>query len=405
MVENLTGRFYKGKKEAAPTLSAETTVDRPLIMEAAMHRDAFIHATEGNPLIEVTRYGQSIWLDNLSRTLLRENGLRNYIERDGISGVTSNPAIFQKAIADSPYYKEEVAKFKGSTVSLEQRFETLAVPDVQAACDLLRPVWEQTQGDDGYVSLEVSPGLAYDEPGTISAAERLHAIVARPNVLIKVPATPQGVLAFETLTSRGISVNVTLIFSLLHHMEVARAYIRGLSRWMEAGGDPRRIKSVASMFLSRVDTLVDKKLEALGTPDALALRGKSAVAMAKVAYDRYKEVFHGPEFAALHSAGARPQYPLWASTGTKNPAYSDVLYVEPLIGPETVNTLPDATLKLFREHGKATASLEADADQALRNYLTLEHMGINMRNVGNDLQVEGVKLFQESFDKLLAGLE
>lgn len=370
-----------------------------------MHRDAFIPATKESPLIAIKRFGQSIWLDNLSRTLLRENGLRDYIEQDGISGVTSNPAIFQKAIADSPYYKDELAKFKGSKLSLEQRFEALAVPDVQAACDLLRPVWEQTEGDDGYVSLEVSPRLAYDEPGTVAAAERLHALVDRPNVLIKVPATPQGTLAFETLAARGISINVTLIFSLLHHMEVARAYIRGLSRWVEAGGDPRRVKSVASVFLSRVDTMADKKLEALGTPEALGLRGKSAVAMAKVAYDRYKEVFHGAEFAALRAAGARPQYLLWASTGTKNPAYSDVLYVEPLIGPETINTVPDATLGFFRDHGKASASLEADADQALRDYVTLEHIGINMRNVGNDLQVEGVKLFQEAFDKLLAGLQ
>ena len=355
-------------------------------------------------MIEVKRFGQSIWLDNLSRTLIREGGLRNYIEQDGISGVTSNPSIFQKAFAGSPYYKEEIARFKGSSLPLEARFEQLAVPDVQAACDLLKPVWEQSQGDDGYVSLEVSPSLAYDEPGTVAAAERLHALVNRPNVLIKVPATTQGVLAFETLTSRGISVNVTLIFSLLHHMEVARAYIRGLTRWVENGGDPRQVKSVASMFLSRVDTMVDNMLEILGVPEALALRGKSAVAMAKVAYDRYKEVFHGQEFAALRKLGARPQYPLWASTGTKNPAYSDVLYVEPLIGPETINTVPDATLASFRDHGKASASLEADADQALRDYVMLERIGVNMRNVGNDLQRDGVRLFQESFDKLLAGL-
>jgi transaldolase len=369
-----------------------------------MQRDAFIESSQGNSVLAVKRFGQSIWLDNLSRTLLKEGGLRNYIEQDGVSGVTSNPAIFQKAFADSPYYRDEVAKFKDSSLSLEERFETLAVPDVQAACDLLKPVWEQSQGDDGYVSLEVSPSLAFDENGTVAAAERLHAMVSRPNVLIKVPATPQGVLAFETLTARGISVNVTLIFSLLHHMEVARAYIRGLNRWVEKGGDPRQVKSVASIFLSRVDTMVDKKLEALGTPEALALRGKSAVAMAKVAYDRYKEVFHGAEFARLRAAGGRPQYPLWASTGTKNPAYSKLLYVEPLIGPETINTIPDATLAVFRDQGTASASLEADANQALHDYVTLEAIGVNMRNVGNDLQREGVKLFQDAFDKLLAGL-
>jgi transaldolase len=373
--------------------------------ESAMPGEAVATVKNENPLRQIRHFGQSIWLDNLSRTLLRENGLRDYIEGDAVSGVTSNPSIFQKAIADSPYYKEEVSRFKGSSLSPEERFETLAVPDVRAACDLLRPVLEQSEGDDGYVSLEVSPRLAYDEPGTVAAAERLRALVDRPNVLIKVPATPQGVLAFETLTARGISVNVTLMFSLLHHMEVARAYIRGLSRWVEAGGDPRRVKSVASIFLSRVDTLVDKKLEALGAPEALALKGRSAVAMAKVAYDRYKEVFHGPEFASLRAAGARPQYLLWASTGTKNPAYSDVLYVEPLIGPETINTLPDATLAAFRDHGNARSSLEADAEQALRDYVSLERIGINMRTVGNDLQVEGVKLFQEAFDKLLAALQ
>ncbi len=370
-----------------------------------MSGDAVATIKSKSPLFQIRHFGQSIWLDNLSRTLLRESGLRDYVERDGVSGVTSNPSIFQKAIAESPYYKDEVSKFRGSSLSAEERFETLAVPDVRAACDLLRPVWEQSEGDDGYVSLEVSPRLAYDEPGTVAAAERLHALVDRPNVLIKVPATPQGVLAFETLTARGISVNVTLMFSLLHHMEVARAYVRGLSRWVEAGGDPRRVKSVASIFLSRVDTLVDKKLEALATPEALALKGRSAVVMAKVAYDRYKEVFHGPEFAPLRAAGARPQYLLWASTGTKNPAYSDVLYVEPLIGPETINTLPDATLAAFRDHGRAQPSLEADTEQALRDYVTLERIGINMRNVGNDLQVEGVKLFQDAFDKLLSALQ
>ncbi len=369
-----------------------------------MHRDPFIETRRGNPLIDIKRFGQSIWLDNLSRTLLREGGLKRYIEQDGVTGVTSNPAIFQKAIAESPYYAEDLARLKQTEASLEARFEALAIPDVQAACDLLRPVWEETMGDDGYVSLEVSPRLAHDEDATVAAATRLHAAVARPNVLIKVPATPQGILAFETLTARGISVNVTLMFSLHHYMQVAEAYIRGLTRWVEAGGDPRAVKSVASVFLSRVDTLVDKRLEALGTPEALALRGRAAVAMAKLVYQRYKELFHGKYFAALRARGARPQYPLWASTGTKNPAYSDVLYVEPLIGPETINTLPDATIGFFRDHGKAAATLEADVERAQHEYLALERMKINMRDVGDDLQVEGVRLFQEAFDKLLSGL-
>lgn len=370
-----------------------------------MHRDAFIQSAQGNPLIEAKRFGQSIWLDNLSRTLLREGGLQRFIEEDGISGVTSNPAIFQKAIADSPYYKEDLDKLRASTPDLEARFEALAIPDVQAACDLLHTVWKSSKGDDGYVSLEVSPTLAADEDGTVAAAKRLHAAVNRPNVLIKVPATPQGILAFETLTASGISVNVTLIFSLHHYMQVAEAYIRGLTRWVEGGGDPRAVKSVASVFLSRVDTLVDKKLEALATPEALALRGKGAVAMAKLVYQRYKELFHGKYFADLKAKGCRPQLPLWASTGTKNPAYSDVLYVDTLIGPETVNTIPDATLALFRDHGKAAATLEADVDQAQRDYLALERMKINMRDVGDELQVDGVRLFAEAFDKLLNGLK
>lgn len=368
-----------------------------------MQRDAL--PLVANPLLEIKRLGQSVWLDNLSRTLLMEGGLERYVREDGVSGVTSNPAIFQKAISDSPYYRDDIARLRQSDLSLEERFETLAVPDVQAACDLLRPVWEASGGDDGYVSLEVSPALAYDEAATVAAAERLYARVDRPNVLIKVPATSQGVLAFETLTARGVSVNVTLIFSLLQHMEVMRAYVRGIGRWIEAGGDPRRVKSVASIFLSRVDTYVDKKLEALRTPEALALRGKSAIAMAKVAYERYREIFHGPEFAPLANAGARRQYPLWASTGTKNPAYSDVLYVESLIGPETINTLPDATLAAFRDHGRARPTLTEDGERALNDYVTLERIGINMRDVGQELQVQGVKLFQEAFDQLLALLQ
>lgn len=370
-----------------------------------MQRDAFVQKASSNPLVKVKRFGQSLWLDNLSRTLLHEGGLKRYVEEDGISGVTSNPAIFQKAIADSPYYKDDLARLRQTDLSLEARFEALAVPDVQAACDLLRPVWEDTHGDDGYVSLEVSPTLAYDEENTVSAGKRLHATVNRPNVLIKVPATPQGILAFETLTAHGISVNVTLIFSLHHYMQVAEAYIRGLKHWISGGGDPRRVKSVASIFLSRVDTLVDKKLDAIGTPQALNLRGKSAVAMSKLVYQRYLELFHGPLFAELKAKGARPQNPLWASTGTKNPAYSDVMYVEPLIGPETVNTLPDATIALFRDHGKAAATLDADIEQTQRDYLMLEQIGIDMRDVGDELQRDGVRLFQEAFDKLLAAMK
>ena len=377
----------------------------PTQAELAMQRDALIQKAASNPLIEVKRFGQSLWLDNLSRTLLHEGGLKRYAEEDGISGITSNPTIFQKAIADSPYYTDDLAQLRQTDLSLEARFEALAVPDVQAACDLLRPVWDHTQGDDGYVSLEVSPTLAYDEENTVMAGKRLYAVVNRPNVLIKVPATPQGILAFEALTANGISVNVTLIFSLHHYMQAAEAYIRGLKRWIKGGGNPRQVKSVASIFLSRIDTLVDKKLDAIGTPQALKLRGTSAVSMCKLAYQRYQELFHGPLFAELKAKGARPQSPLWASTGTKNPAYSDVLYVETLIGPETVNTLPDATIGFFRDHGKAAATLDTGIKQTQHDYLALEQIGINMRDIGDDLQVDGVRLFQEAFDKLLAAMK
>ena len=377
----------------------------PTQAELAMQRDALIQKAASNPLIEVKRFGQSLWLDNLSRTLLHEGGLKRYAEEDGISGITSNPTIFQKAIADSPYYTDDLAQLRQTDLSLEARFEALAVPDVQAACDLLRPVWDHTQGDDGYVSLEVSPTLAYNEENTVMAGKRLYAVVNRPNVLIKVPATPQGILAFEALTANGISVNVTLIFSLHHYMQAAEAYIRGLKRWIKGGGNPRQVKSVASIFLSRIDTLVDKKLDAIGTPQALKLRGTSAVSMCKLAYQRYQELFHGPLFAELKAKGARPQSPLWASTGTKNPAYSDVLYVETLIGPETVNTLPDATIGFFRDHGKAAATLDTGIEQTQHDYLALEQLGINMRDVGDDLQVDGVRLFQEAFDKLLAAMK
>ena len=352
-------------------------------------------------LNEVACLGQSIWLDNLSRTLLKEGGLQRLIEEDGISGVTSNPSIFQKAFAESPYYADDVARLKAGSLDAEQRYETLVIPDVQAACDLLRSVYDRTHGDDGYVSLEVSPKLAHDEAGTIAAALRLSQAVARDNLLIKVPATPAGVAACEKLVARGISVNITLMFSLHHQTEVAQAYIRGLHQWVNGGGDPRKVKAVASIFLSRVDSLVDKQLDAIGSPQALALRGKTAVSMARLAYQRYKELFHGGAFASLARVGCRPQYPLWASTGTKNPSYIDVLYVEPLIGPESINTVPDATIAAFRDHGKAALTLGQDVDLAMAQLLTLGEIGVDMHAVGEQLQVEGVKLFDEAFAKLL----
>jgi transaldolase len=348
-----------------------------------------------NPLLEVKRFGQSIWLDNLSRDLIRKGSLKQLIEQDGLSGVTSNPSIFHKALTESAFYKEDLAKLKSQQLDAEQRYEALVIPDIQAACDLMLAVYEATLANDGYVSLEVSPKLAYDVDATVAAA------VNRKNLLVKVPSTPEGIKAFEKIIGLGISVNVTLMFSLHHVVQVAQAYMRGLRHWLESGGDAKKIKAVASIFLSRVDTLVDKKLEAIGTSQAMELRGKAAVAMSILAYQRYKQLFHGAGFQDLKDKGARPQYMLWASTGTKNPNYSDVKYIETLIGPETVNTVPDATLAAFRDHGKADLTLEKSVKDAEEQYLAIESLGIDMTLVGEQLQVEGVKLFDEAFTKLL----
>lgn len=355
-----------------------------------------------NPLLQLSALGQRVWLDNLSRTLLREGVLERLVKEDGLAGVTSNPTIFYKAMSSSGYYRDELEALRGDPrLTPEERYERLAVPDIQAACDVLQPLYAHTGGEDGYVSLEVSPALAHDAARTVASAQRLRAQVARDNVLIKVPATAAGITAIEELIGRGISINVTLMFSLAHVDAVARAYMRGLARWIADGGDARRVKSVASLFLSRVDTLVDQKLETAGAPDEL--KGKAGVALAKLAYRQYKKVFRpGDAFAALERRGARPQYMLWASTGTKNPAYSDVLYVEPLIGPETINTMPDATLAAFRDHGRAAPTLEQDVSAAQAHFDTLARLGIDMREVGETLQGEGVKLFVQSFDELLA---
>ena len=353
-----------------------------------------------NSLLEIKHLGQSIWLDNLSRALLQEKTLARLIEQDGVCGVTSNPSIFHKAVSTGPYYRADVARLKTSGLDAEQCYEQLVIPDIQAACDLLQPVYEASGGDDGYVSLEVSPRLAYDENATVAAAKRLSAAVQRANLLVKVPATPPGVRAFERLIGDGVNINVTLMFSLHHVMEIAQAYIRGARRWIEQGGDARRLKSVASLFLSRVDTLVDRQLEALDTDQARQLRGKTGVALAKLAYQRYKNLFHGAAFDELRRAGLRPQYLLWASTGTKNPNYGDLLYVESIMGPETINTMPDVTLSAFRDHGTAGLTLEQDVEQAKNQFLALEKSGIDARTVGETLQVEGVKLFDDAYSKL-----
>lgn len=349
---------------------------------------------------DLARLGQSIWLDNLSRTLLREGALARLIAA-GVSGVTSNPAIFYKAVSDSPHYCDDLARLRVEEADPERRYEALAVTDIRAACDLFRPLHEASGGDNGYVSLEVTPRLADDEDGTVVEAKRLVERVGRDNLLVKVPGTPTGVRAFERLIGAGVRVNVTLLFSLQQTVRVFEAYMRGARAWLDGGGEPGRLKAVASLFLSRVDTLVDQRLDALGTPEALQLRGRTAVAMARLAYQRYRELFHGPAFAALKAAGVRPQYCLWASSGTKNPAYGDLHYVEPLIGPETINTLPDKTLAALLDHGRVASTLETGIADAEAHLVGLEHLGILPGAVGEELQQQGVALFAQAYDQLI----
>lgn len=353
-----------------------------------------------NPLLQAKDVGQQLWLDNLSRTLLNEGQLASMIAEDGIDGITTNPSIFHKAIADGRYYEDDLARLKTQTMTAEARYEGLVIPDVQRACDLMRPTFDARDGAAGFVSLEVSPELAHDTAATVAAGVRLHQAVARDNLLIKVPATPAGLQAITELIGRGISVNVTLMFSLAHVDAVAKAYLAGLQVLIDQGGDPSRAMSVASLFLSRVDTLVDARLTALGEA-CEPMQGKTAVAMAKLAYQAYLQRFQGPAFADLAAAGARPQAMLWASTGTKNPNYSDLLYVEPLIGPETVNTLPDATLAAFRDHGKVANTITQDVDAARAQFDRLASVGIDMYEVGEQLQREGLAQFEKAFSELL----
>jgi transaldolase/glucose-6-phosphate isomerase len=357
-----------------------------------------------NPLKELGGQGQSIWLDYIRRNLLRSGELKRLVDEDGIRGVTSNPTIFEKAIAGSTDYDEALRAMlaQESNGDVEKLYEPLAIEDIQMAADVLRPVFDSTHGDDGYVSLEVSPHLAHDTAGTVAAAKRLRAAVNRPNLMIKVPATPEGIPAIEQLIADGLSINVTLMFSMAHYEAVARAYLNGLERC----ATPAQVASVASFFVSRVDTMVDKELETRGSEAAKALLGKIAIANSKVVYRRFLEIFHGEGFAALRQRGGRVQRPLWASTGTKNPAYSDVLYVENLIGAETVNTLPPDTINAFRDHGKIPgATIKEGFDEADRALASLAGLGIDLAAITEKLQVDGVAAFAASFDQLLSALE
>lgn len=347
-----------------------------------------------NRLQAIRPFGQRIWLDNLSRDLLFSGELARLINQDGIAGVTSNPTIFHKAISTDRRYRDDLAALKARGMGAEKTYEELVIPDVRTACDMMLPVYQQSERDDGYVSLEVSPLLASDVEGTLRSARDLWQSVGRPNLMIKIPATVEGIAAFRVLIREGINVNITLLFSLPQVEAVWDAYIGALRERLADGQPLGHVKAVASFFLSRVDALLDPKL-----PEAL--RGKVAVSLSKVAYERYLERFHGEEFAELARAGGRPQYLLWASTGTKNPAYSDVLYVESLIGAETINTVPDATLEKFRDHGEAAATLRQDLDDARATLAAVPAAGIDLHAVGESLQQDGLKLFVDSFNALL----
>ncbi|KAH1040103.1 hypothetical protein J1N35_041846 [Gossypium stocksii] len=343
--------------------------------------------------------GQSPWYDNLCRPV---TDLLPLIA-SGVRGVTSNPAIFQKAISSSNAYNDQFRELVQSGKDIESAYWELVVKDIQNACKLFEPIYDQTDGGDGYVSVEVSPRLADDTNGTIEAAKYLHKVVDRPNVYIKIPATAPCIPSIKEVIANGISVNVTLIFSLARYEAVIDAYLDGL----EASGlsDLSRVTSVASFFVSRVDTLIDKMLEMIGTPEALDLRGKAAVAQAALAYRLYQKKFSGPRWEALVKKGAKKQRLLWASTSVKNPAYPDTLYVAPLIGPDTVSTMPDQALQAFIDHGTVSRTIDANVSEAEGIYSALEKLGIDWGKVGSQLEDEGVESFKKSFDSLLDTLQ
>jgi transaldolase/glucose-6-phosphate isomerase len=362
-----------------------------------------------NPLKMLNRFGQSVWLDYIRRSLISTGELARLIREDGLRGMTSNPAIFEKAIAGSSDYAQALADLeKRSDLDATQLYEQLAIRDIQDAADALRPVYDQTKRRDGYVSLEVSPYLAHKTQETIEEARRLWKAVGRENLMIKIPGTREGIPAFQQVIGEGINVNVTLLFAQDVYEQVARAYIAGLEAFAKTGGDVSRMASVASFFVSRIDTLIDALLDerikkgVIDKATGNALQGKVAIANAKLAYQSYKQIFGDARWQALAQRGAQTQRVLWASTGTKNPAFSDVLYIEELIGPDTVNTIPPATYDAYRDHGHPHPTLEKDVEGARQTMAGLAKAGISMKEATDKLTEDGVKLFEEAFDKLLA---
>ncbi len=360
-----------------------------------------------NPLKQLGKYGQSVWYDNLHRELVESGALQRMVDKDNVTGGTSNPSIFEKAVAGSSAYDAHIRQLVDQEKTPAEIFDALTVKDIQLCCDVFRPIYDATKAADGYASLEVSPTIAYDTQLTTRDAKRLFAALGKPNAMIKIPGTPAGLPAIEECLTEGVNINITLLFGVDNYEQVARAYIRALEKRQQAGRPIDRIASVASFFVSRVDTAVDeqlmKKMQAsqseAETEKLQQLQGKAGVANAKIAYAKFKEIFSGDSWKALEAAGARVQRCLWASTSTKNPTYRDVIYVEELIGKQTINTMPQTTLDAFRDHGEPRKSLEADVDEAFAHIRRLQDAGIDFNGVTEELQTEGVKLFADAFKK------
>ncbi len=374
-----------------------------------------------SPLHRLSALGQSVWVDFLSRDSIHGGHLQELLDRDAVVGATSNPSIFQKAMTAGEAYDEQLHQLADEGVEGSELFWRLATRDIKDACDLFRPIWDAGSGRDGYVSLEVDPGLAYDGPTTYREAMRLHETVDRPNLMVKIPATKPGLAAIEDVIAKGHSINVTLIFSLARYAEVAESYVRGIERLVAEGGDPSRVASVASFFVSRIDTECDRRLDELsaaspaapsgpngggqrGSRDPADLKGRLAVANAKLAYQHYKSVFRGPRWDFLVGKGATPQRVLWASTSTKNPAYPDVVYVEELIGPDTVNTMPEETIEAYQDHGRPLMRLEDGLTEAKRLFDELAAAGVDYEDLTDTLEREGVEKFSDAFNELLGAL-
>ncbi len=358
-----------------------------------------------SPLQRLSALGQSVWVDYLSRESIHGGHLQELIDNDAVVGATSNPSIFEKAMSTGDAYDAQIHALAAEGKDVEQTFWALAEQDISDACDLFKPVWESSEHRDGYVSLEVDPRLAYDTLETFREAMRLHTTLAKPNLMVKIPATKPGLAAIEDVIAKGHSINVTLIFSLERYAEVAESYVRGLERLVAEGGDPAKLASVASFFVSRIDTEGDKRLDALDPAHRKdGLEGKLAIANARLAYAHYLEVFSGPRWEYLVSKGATPQRVLWASTSTKNPAYPDTLYVDELIGPDTVNTMPEETIEAYQDHGAPQPRLQSGLEEAHRLFADLREAGVDYDDLTDTLEREGVEKFSSAFEDLLQTL-